>query len=62
MSLVFIPHILYIKMPVAALFGSLMLPCQVPIYVMLQLDWLADDGQSLRYKAWPHVEGSHKTP
>lgn len=42
--------------------GCLMLPRQVPIYVMLQLDWLADDGQSLRYKAWPHVEGSHKAP
>ena len=23
---------------------------QVPIFVMLQLDWLSDDGQSLRYK------------
>ena len=25
--------------------------CEVPIYVMLQLDWLSDDGQSLRHKA-----------
>ena len=24
--------------------------CKVPIFVMLQLDWLSDDGQALRYK------------
>eukprot|EP00434_Breviolum_minutum_P026752 symbB.v1.2.023644.t3/scaffold2178.1/size86794/7 len=29
-------------------------PGKVPIYVMLQLDWLADDGQSLRYKEVLH--------
>lgn len=27
------------------------LPGKVPLYVMLQLDWMADDGQSLRFKA-----------
>ncbi|CAK8985774.1 unnamed protein product [Durusdinium trenchii] len=31
-----------VKLPVS--------PGKVPIYVMLQLDWLSDDGQSLRYK------------
>jgi len=37
--------------------GGVKLPVQpgkVPIYVMLQLDWLSDDGQSLRHKEQLH--------
>eukprot|EP00438_Fugacium_kawagutii_P023692 Skav218412 [mRNA] locus=scaffold1349:198127:200497:+ [translate_table: standard] len=36
-------------------------PGKVPIYVMLQLDWLSDDGQSLRHKvALPPPFGSSR--